>query len=57
MASAVEYVFRVTGLPQAEQGLDAVAGAARGGAAALEPRSGRPTPAGNAIASLGRSDV
>jgi len=34
--AAVEYVLRMTGLPQAEQGLDAVAGAARGSAAALD---------------------
>jgi hypothetical protein len=48
--AAVEYVFRVTGLPQAEQGLDAVAGAARGGAAALDALGQSATPAGNAIA-------
>jgi hypothetical protein len=48
--AAVEYVLRMTGLPQAEQGLDAVAGAARGGAAALDALGQSATPAGNAIA-------
>lgn len=48
--AAVEYVLRMTGLPQAEQGLNAVAGAARGGAAALDALGESATPAGNAIA-------
>lgn len=48
--AAVEYVLRMTGLPQAEQGLNAVAGAARGGAAALDALGESSTPAGNAIA-------
>lgn len=50
MASAVEYVFRVSGLQQAETGLQGVADSASRGAASLDALGQSAAPAGNAIA-------
>lgn len=50
MATPVEYFLRVTGLQQAETGLQGVADSASRGAASLDALGQSATPAGNAIA-------